>query len=124
MADKRLNDLSTATDGAYIYAEDASGNQIKIAKADLATVVAGLMNWGTNYGGFIASTTSIDEGLANNTWYYCRTRSDLSEGFLYNITPSLSDAVKNSAIQIHFTLGGVMKTRVRSWSSGNWSTWA
>lgn len=40
MADKRLNDVSTASNGAYVYAEDASGNQIKISKADLATVVA------------------------------------------------------------------------------------
>lgn len=43
MADKKLNEVSTATDGAYVYAEDASGNQIKISKADLATVVAGLI---------------------------------------------------------------------------------
>lgn len=43
MADKKLNAVSTATDGAYIYAEDASGNQIKISKADLASVVAGMV---------------------------------------------------------------------------------
>lgn len=43
MADKKLNAVSTASNGAYIYAEDASGNQIKISKADLATVVAGLL---------------------------------------------------------------------------------
>lgn len=43
MADKKLNAVSTASDGAYIYAEDASGNQIKISKADLASVVAGVM---------------------------------------------------------------------------------
>ena len=43
MADKKMNDFATATDGAYIYAESASGEQIKISKADLATVVAGLL---------------------------------------------------------------------------------
>lgn len=43
MADKKLNDLTTASDGAYVYAEDASGNQIKISKADLASVVAGVI---------------------------------------------------------------------------------
>lgn len=47
MADKKLNAVSTASDGAYIYAEDASGNQIKISKADLASVVAGLLPQGT-----------------------------------------------------------------------------
>ena len=43
MADKKLNAVSTAKDGAYIYAEDSSGNQIKISKADLASVVAGII---------------------------------------------------------------------------------
>ena len=43
MADKKLNAVSTASDGAYIYAEDSGGNQIKISKADLASVVAGLL---------------------------------------------------------------------------------
>lgn len=43
MADKKLNAVSTESDGAYIYAEDASGNQIKISKADLASVVAGIL---------------------------------------------------------------------------------
>lgn len=43
MADKKLNAVSTASDGAYVYAEDANGNQIKISKADLASVVAGLI---------------------------------------------------------------------------------
>ena len=43
MADKKMNDFATATDGAYIYAESASGEQIKISKADLASVVAGLL---------------------------------------------------------------------------------
>lgn len=43
MADKKLNEVTAASDGAYVYAEDASGNQIKISKADLASVVAGQM---------------------------------------------------------------------------------
>ena len=43
MADKKMNDFPTAADGAFVYAEDANGNQIKISKADLASVVAGLV---------------------------------------------------------------------------------
>lgn len=42
-SDKKLNAVSAASDGAYIYAEDSSGNQIKISKADLASVVAGVI---------------------------------------------------------------------------------
>ena len=35
MADKQMNQFTTATDGAYIYAEAADGSQVKIAKEDL-----------------------------------------------------------------------------------------
>lgn len=43
MSDVRLNDKSVASDAAYIYAETASGEQVRISKADLATVVAGII---------------------------------------------------------------------------------
>ena len=43
MSDKKMNEFPTAADGAFVYAEDANGNQIKISKADLASVVAGLI---------------------------------------------------------------------------------
>ena len=43
-SDMRLNDKPIAKDGAYIYAEAADGSQVKISKADLAAVVAGIMN--------------------------------------------------------------------------------
>ena len=42
-SDMRLNDKPIAKDGAYIYAEAADGSQVKISKADLASVVAGLI---------------------------------------------------------------------------------
>lgn len=44
MSDKKMNDFPTAADGAFVYAEDANGNQIKISKADLASVVAELLS--------------------------------------------------------------------------------
>ena len=39
MADKKMNQFTTAKDGAYIYAEAADGSQIKIAKADLVELI-------------------------------------------------------------------------------------
>lgn len=44
-SDMRLNDKPIAKDGAYIYAETADGSQVKISKADLASVVAGIMGF-------------------------------------------------------------------------------
>lgn len=77
MADKKLNAVSTAKDGAYIYAEDASGNQIKISKADLATVVAGMID------GILFPTKTytlqpgeeVNTGFSNFGLYLMRTNS-------------------------------------------------
>lgn len=43
MADKREDQLTTASDMAYVRALDSNGNSIRISKADLASVVAGLI---------------------------------------------------------------------------------
>ena len=40
MADRKLNDLPIAQDGSYIYAEASDGKQVKIAKADVASILA------------------------------------------------------------------------------------
>ena len=40
MTDRTLNEISSATDFANAYTEDASGNQVKISKADMASVLA------------------------------------------------------------------------------------
>lgn len=47
MADKKLNQVTTKNDANYIYAEDSNGNTIKISKADLASVVGGLIGEAT-----------------------------------------------------------------------------
>ena len=46
MADKQMNQFTTATDGAYIYAEASNGSQVKIAKADLINAIGGIANRG------------------------------------------------------------------------------
>lgn len=40
MADRKLNDLPIVQDGSYIYAEASDGKQVKIAKADVASILA------------------------------------------------------------------------------------
>lgn len=42
MADKQMSQFTTATDGAYIYAEASNGSQVKIAKADLINAIGGI----------------------------------------------------------------------------------
>ena len=43
MSDKKLNSVSSVTDAAYVYAETSNGETVKISKADLASVVAGIV---------------------------------------------------------------------------------
>ena len=43
MADKKLSSVSAVSDASFVYAETSSGETVKISKADLASVVAGLL---------------------------------------------------------------------------------
>ena len=43
MADKKLSSVSAVSDMNYVYAETSTGETVKISKADLASVVAGLI---------------------------------------------------------------------------------
>ena len=45
--DKKMNQFTSATDGAYIYAEASNGSQVKIAKADLINAIGGIPNRGS-----------------------------------------------------------------------------
>lgn len=47
MSDKREDQLTTVSDMAYVRAIDSNGNSIRISKADLASVVAGLIGTAT-----------------------------------------------------------------------------
>lgn len=42
--DKKMNQFTSATDGAYIYAEAANGSQVKIDKIRLADILGGVYN--------------------------------------------------------------------------------
>ena len=59
MADKKLNSVSSVTDAAYVYAETSNGETVKISKADLASVVAGLIGY--------SKATVIASGLQPNS---------------------------------------------------------
>lgn len=59
MADKKLNEVTKVTDMAYVPVIMADGSIGQIAKADLASVVAGLTN--TNFG--YSSLEDLAKGL-------------------------------------------------------------
>lgn len=61
MADKKLNSVSSVTDAAFVYAETSNGETVKISKADLASVVAGVMGR-IKFGLLPIGTTSLTLG--------------------------------------------------------------
>ena len=81
MADKKLSSVPAVSDMNFVYAETASGETVKISKADLASVVAGLIRFGdvlmkkSNI-----SKTDIDEGSTTITevgmYYVVGTAND------------------------------------------------
>lgn len=115
MADKRLNDVSTASDGAYVYAEDASGNQIKISKADLATVVAGLL-------GIHISTHSVENGATINITmgYGLLVVKNISAGktSLYKIQAGYTELIHGSENDIQVARVGEFEISITN-NSGN-----
>ena len=65
MADKKLNEVTKVTDMAYVPVIMSDGSIGKIAKADLATVVAGLM-----FRGNIKTLDQFINAIRPGTYYY------------------------------------------------------
>ena len=132
MADKKLNAVSTASDGAYVYAEDASGNQIKISKADLATVVAELLSY--SHQNMLADrgtlTAEQEASVTLQTGIYFQNQNPLAsvDGTpLYHGVLVCINAIRNDkfgfGVQFYFTGDGTKRyARVMEWSTlGVWT---
>lgn len=84
MADKKMNDFAKATDGAYIYAEAASGGQIKISKADLANLIHSLAPWQKD-GAFIMYHRKSDDfplAVPYSSWPSLQNSGEIADGVL------------------------------------------
>lgn len=70
MADKKENELTSESDFAYVRALDSAGNSIRISKADLVSVVEGLMPGASVY----------SKGLMTSDMYKTMYMSKVFEG--------------------------------------------
>ena len=70
MADKKLNSVSSVTDAAYVYSETSNGETVKISKADLASVVAGIIGQGLPYRGVISTLAQFNSAKQLGTYRY------------------------------------------------------
>lgn len=93
MADVKESALSTASDCAYVRALDSNGNSIRISKADLASVVGGLLASKKLYPFMLRGTLQTPTDFNNITEsgiYSCVRNNDPSWG---NYPPDSADGI-------------------------------
>ena len=135
MADKKLSSVSAVSDMNYVYAETSTGETVKISKADLASVVAGILGV-TGYSLFKEYTWesgNLNDAPHGITYIHCWentgsfTNMPISDrnanAILYSFRSEPKTNEINSAIQffLHGHTTGVCY--FRCYSNGNWSAW-
>lgn len=102
--DIAMNAFTSATDAAYIYAEVANGNQVKVKKSDLAKIIGKLLPIGNDffYEGSIKPGQVINTGI-NKIGCLCYVRFgyspaiatfDFSRNSGYILTTEYSKTIK------------------------------
>lgn len=137
MADVKESALSTASDCAYVRALDSNGNSIRISKADLASVVGGLL--GTDnmfrYTGDNPKTLDFNEIKTNGIYFFTNDDGKTYTNFPPMFTNDQSGTVKGpyAALKIYTSGDAVLqecvfyngKTAVRHYNqvSKSWADW-
>lgn len=114
MADKKLNEVTKVTDMAYVPVIMADGSVGQIAKADLASVVAGLISPIKNKGH--VGSVNIDDYRDCFGYYNSNSGEDFSGTFISFGT--------TSPVQIRFRYDGLLNQyRVYNPTSYVWTSW-
>lgn len=114
MADKKLNEVTKVTDMAYVTVIMSDGSIGQIAKADLASVVAG------NMCKQLVAGTDLNTITANGFYYIGSTHVNAPISYFYFIT--MKGLTTTDLVQFGFSLtnGNMYK---RSRNNGVWSNW-
>lgn len=125
--DIAMNAFTSATDGAYIYAESSNGSQVKIKKSDLVEVIRGAMPVATETtkglmpaNGIIPISTEQAGDLLNTGSTFGYSHQEDGSG-LYGIFLSIK---QNSVFQLKASFdGSALKFRVYNQTKQEWSSW-
>ena len=117
--------LAIKSDAPFIRGLDAAGNPIRISKADLATVVGGLITHPFAYRKVV--NISIDANNITSTGFYavyCWEEDIASKHYPIQIGHLIvfQDSQGGSVSQIAISSEGNAYTRMR-WGVGRWSDW-
>lgn len=113
MADKKLSSVSAVSDMNYVYAETSSGETVKISKADLASVVAGLIGFNLSQLFIPRTGLSTNSNLDNVTTVGMyrisggATNSPVTNGFLlvfFQNSTCLQFCVSSTASELYMRI--------------------
>ena len=114
MADKKLSSVNSVSDASFIYAETSSGETVKISKADLASVVAGLIGNPLPVKGW---TNNIDANTQPAGIVYCGENSvNCPEAYCVLFTLSENNQVAQIAIATQTNIVYV-RTKKGAWKA-------
>ena len=128
MADKKLNEVTKVTDMAYVPVIMSDGSIGQIAKADLASVVAGLMGNPMGYKGQISNANGIKETGIYDLFSNNSHESNDIPSIGYSMT-LLSFRTNRQGLQLAFAYGNVgpfyrITEDVDNWVSRAWKTFS
>ena len=126
MGDKKLNEVTKVTDMAYVPVIMADGSIGQIAKADLASVVAGLLSLNNNSffrvrGELASADSATDTGLYTYTGGTAINGS--SYGLLLNICNIQFSVSWAWGAQIFFGDNNTISFRTSIRKNGVWGAW-
>ena len=127
MADKQMNQFTTSTDGAYIYAEASNGSQVKISKAALKTLILDIGNMVMRNRGNLDDSYDLNE-VTTPGIYNIYEEAGLPENIPYTGNVRGVFVVHNEAnhcAQIFYASYGGIYTRATfsANTDDHWSAW-
>lgn len=132
MADKKLSSVSAVSDASFVYAETSSGETVKISKADLASVVAGIIGFGDTVPRHRGTIPEMDcnKATAAGFYYYYTEQGALSNSpsiarFVLEVSVAGSRIVQ-TATSFSTATGesGYGKMKTRAFSGSSWTPWS
>ena len=127
MADKKLNEVTTVTDMAYVPVIMADGSIGQIAKADLASVVAGVLGTNKLFPFMCLGGASTDLNTVKDSGFYRLASNSYTNGpstSMYGVLIVFNDTTSYIS-QMVLSLFGTPRVYVRggAFTDNSWGDW-
>lgn len=131
MSDRKLSSVSAVSDMNFVYAETSTGETVKISKADLASVVAGIIGFGDTVPRHRGTIPEMDCNKATDAgfYYYYTEQGALSNSpsiarFILEVFVAGSRIVQTAtSFSTATSESGYGKMKTRAFSGSSWTPW-